>query len=757
MASALARLADALRGRLAYFDRQRFSRDLLASPGPPARSKPALAGMMRAVPIGLPARCEFSLANGSMACFFEFPYQKGGSRNGDSTAMSGHAISRAVLRPAAALLLLLAAALLLVPAPPAEPILTWDDLIAPLGVGRPVTRGYVLSPPRRGEANDVVYVARRRSGAAGHAGRVEVHVLDRGRWAGVFETRSFAIGYEAPRPGAPIASSPEDAQAVTEALAQAISNNDTGFLSVAAIPLPGEPEPPTITRVLERLSGMRGALIGILAGAALIVLVAAPGGPFAVAIVLVGLGLALRAPSLDVPFLHDQDVQRLLTGNLPLREIATGMGLRDRHPPLYFFILHFAQRFGQSETVGRALAVFAGALVGPALLFGAALLRGRVGPTAALGAFAATISPELVRRSREVSEIPLYGLIVIAAAASLVAAARDPRATRLAAVALSHGLALFTYYLAPFIAAAHAAVLARLRPGRRLVGAFSCGILLGAPALALGAVTLVRDWGARETARAFPGLAWGEHSPVEMLSLLGRIVAEALGLPVLALGLGAIGVGAARRDVGVIVPALGTAATAAGIALLSPIARVQGYYVTAVLPLAVLALAAAPEPQRSGWRAVWLAGLVLAIASSTVPLLSAARFLYVADAGAFMPRFAAEIARRPEETVVTVAHYDKTLLAYYLARADGRPISWYNLDDPRAKRIEGLVLVHAMDAGSEEAAARRLEQIVAGGPTLVIERDEFLLRRISERLDDCEQLLQAPTARLLRCTAWDSR
>jgi hypothetical protein len=55
-------------------------------------------------------------------------------------------------------------------------------------------------------------------------------------------------------------------------------------------------------------------------------------------------------------------------------------------------------------------------------------------------------------------EIPLFALIVIAAAASLVAAVGEPRRARLATVALSHALALLTYYLAPFVVAAHAPI-----------------------------------------------------------------------------------------------------------------------------------------------------------------------------------------------------------------------------------------------------------------------------------------------------------
>jgi hypothetical protein len=215
----------------------------------------------------------------------------------------------------------------------------------------------------------------------------------------------------------------------------------------------------------------------------------------------------------------------------------------------------------------------------------------------------------------------------------------------------------------------------------------------------------------------------------------------------------AVVAGTMRRDIAVITPALGAAATFAGIALLSPIARVQGYYIVTVLPLVALALAVLPEPKSVRLRVGWLAAQAIAIVLSTVPSLAGARSLYVADADAFMPRFARVIASRPDDTVVTVAHYDKTLLAYYLARLEGRSIAWDSIDSPAARRIEGLVLVHTFDAGSEESAVQRLESFLAAGPTLVIERDAFLLPKIVERLSRCERLLQAPSARLVRCGA----
>jgi hypothetical protein len=73
-----------------------------------------------------------------------------------ATALADGPSLRALL---AALLLLLAAALLVRPAlaPPAT--ITWETLLAPLAPGAPVVRGYMLSPPRRGEEHDVVFTA----------------------------------------------------------------------------------------------------------------------------------------------------------------------------------------------------------------------------------------------------------------------------------------------------------------------------------------------------------------------------------------------------------------------------------------------------------------------------------------------------------------------------------------------------------------------------------------------------------------------
>ncbi len=655
-----------------------------------------------------------------------------------------------ILRAAVAVVLLGLAALLLVPGPPEKPGVTWADLIAPLAVGEPLGRGFVLSPPRRGEAHDVVYVARRSAAPSQAEGRVEIHVVDRGRWNGVPETRSFGIAWEVPPRGSSIITSPEESGAVTRLLFDAIATNDTGFTSVDSIPLTAEPAAPMIVRVLDRLASPRGKIAAITTSLALILLIALPSGPPLVALILFAISLAIRVPVIDLPFAHDQDVQRMLTGNSSLTDIATGVGLQDRHPPLYFFILHCAQWFGQSEAIGRAPAVLAGALAAPALVIASVAMVGRATAATAIAGLAVAISPQLVARSREVSGIPLYGLLLLVAAASLVAACRRATLPRRLTLAASHTLSLFTYYLAPFVVAAHAGALFWRRPTGNVARAFISGVVAGTPALILGIATLLRDWSARDVARAFPAIAWGEHNPIQMGVEMAQIAVDAFGPILLAAVLIAALVGLRSRDFATIVPALGVLATFFAVALLSPIARVQSYYFTSALPLAALLLAVVPAHVGRWTGYAWTALLIIAIGFTTAPLAAANRTIYLPDSDAFMPRFAAAIMDRPEQTVVTIAHYDKTLLAYYLARANDRSINWRNWE-ASAKKIIPLVKVHALRIGAASKLVAELDHIIAEGAALVIERDAVTIPEIQRRLDACEILLAAPTGRLKLC------
>jgi hypothetical protein len=229
-----------------------------------------------------------------------------------------------------------------------------------------------------------------------------------------------------------------------------------------------------------------------------------------------------------------------------------------------------------------------------------------------------------------------------------------------------------------------------------------------------------------------------------------------------------------RRDVAVLAPIAGFVAAFLGIALLAPVARVQPYYLTAALPLGAVALAAAAHAPAGGLQLgvrgdgarshagrALLGLLAAAVALVSVPRLHQARSLYMPDPNAFMADFARTIAARPEHHVITVAHYDATLLAYYLARAYDVPMDWQRLGlegrtmrpAGTGKSIEVLAYAHALEDASERDAAEALRSARALGSVLVVERDEMRLSLVSEELDGCEPLLQAPGGRLVLCGA----
>jgi hypothetical protein len=554
-----------------------------------------------------------------------------------------------------------------------------------------------------------------------------------------------------------------DCLAVTQALEAAVRANDPGGAGpVDAIVLePGvAPTAPWVARAIARIPGPQGAGVAVGFGLVLVtwLLASLPRGRAWAAAWLAAVGLVLRLPELGLPFDRDQDVQRLFTGHLPIVEILTGAGLHDRHPPLYFLVLHVAEVFGQSETVARAPAAIAGALVGPAVLYGAWIARRRAGPGAALVALAVTLSVELVRRSRECSDMPLFALFAIATSATLVRASAEPSRRWRTAVVASHALALWTYYLAPLVLAGNLAMAwlvgLRSRPALRAV---AFGVLLGAPSLVLEVAIFVNDSSARAAADANPMMAWGKHGAAEMAAQLWRQTVDALGAPLLVVA-GLVALAAlARGRAAVLVPLSSLAATFAGIALVAPFARVQGYYIDTVLPLLALAVAAGLPVRRGA--TVCAAGVGLIVVFGVVPRLQDAYDLYTPSREAVMPALAEAAARQPERRILVTADYDTTILAYYLARRQGVPMDWDAMDSSeRGIRLRGLeqelvplVRVHSPGEDPDGVAVARVDEATRGGSVLVLTREGLGLTRLEARLSRCDVLAAGARGRLLRC------
>lgn len=658
----------------------------------------------------------------------------------------------------------IALAVVLVWPDPAKPRkVTWEDLLLPLVTGAEITRGYTLSPPRRGTERDVVFTARRDDPTLGPPARIEVHIVDKGHWPGIRETKSFGVAYETPRSQAP----PEDLEAVTEAIANHLRSNDTGYRGVTSLPLAADPPAPWMARTLEKARGIRGALalLGVCLALGFVSSQARYGDATAAGL-LFALGLLFRLPHLDIPFTHDQDVQRFFTGQAPLLEILTGKGLDDRHPPLWFVVLHGVGLFGQTETIARLPAVISGALIAPALLWATRQVRETAGLSAMFAGVVVAISPELLQYSREVSEIPFFSVLIICAV-GLVARLSKPTAPTSARRALTVVIALlaWTYYVAPLVVLGLVVALGVQRKLRKdVLVSLGWGIAAGAPAYLLGAWTIVRDHHARQVAAQFPTLAWGQRTPLEILIEMWRHASASVGEPILVLGaISGLLALRSRREPAAFVALIVAVMSAVGIAFASSIARVQAYYVVTLVPLFPLAVALGPSVQTVRSR-VWLLASAVCLLWFAKVSRPGSEFPYLQDGEAFMPRFASFVLQRSEKRIVLVAHYDATLLTYYLERFSGGRATWPQAEEsgwfvlPTSQRLLlPLAQAHGLTDSSGETLRMKLQEELEQEPLLVIERDTFVLAPVHEELQRCDILLTAPSARLLRCSARSQR
>ncbi|HWA72734.1 MAG TPA: hypothetical protein VG937_10380 [Polyangiaceae bacterium] len=631
----------------------------------------------------------------------------------------------------------------------------WQELLQPLNVGRPVAQGYVLEAPRRGFEGDIVFLTRKPGGDS----VVEVHVVPKGHWEGIQETRSFGVAYEAPASSAPVG----DSQAVTHALAAALRRNDPGGLSIANIGLT-RAVPADLPGAIATLESSRGRIAAALMCIGLIGLTKT-GGPLPAALVIFALGLALRAARLDLPFERGQDIQRVFTGHLPVREILTGIGLRDRHPPLYFLVLHVAQWFGQTEAIVRWPAVLAGSLLGPSLfaVFPPGALRRSA--TLVLSALGVAVAPALIRSSREVSEIPLFGLLVVASVASVTTSGSLGR-WRFVAIAAVHGLLFWTYYLAPIVVGMELCALL-LFGKREMARPVLAGLVLGLPAVGLGLLTFLRDRPARLAAAALPGLAWGENDTLTMATRALTAVAECFGPGTLFVALAggvfgmALGSGRGKLLSSVATAILG--GTLLGLAALAPWARVQPYYALTVAPLVGVSMPAALEAlYRWAWlRPVAATFLALNLTLGTAPALARSAAIWEAPLDEFGPRFAKIIAAHLHPRVITVMHYDATHMAWYLARRAGREVDWRSLRHDHEGKIhatafdaELIPVVNSHSADSSDAVAvGRLEALLLDRGALVVHRPLLPLHQVTGWLARCTLLDQTGVAELRWCEA----
>ena len=361
------------------------------------------------------------------------------------------------------------------------PSTTWRSLVAPLAPGREVARGYVLSAPARGHERDVVFRATRASDGSA----VEVHVVARGQWSGVRETRSFGVAWEEPRSRAPR----DDAEAVTEALRAAIARNDHGLGPVDAIPLDAA-RPVTLRDrglLALRLVGTRGPFPWWAVALSLAVAAAQRRREASRELVAVGVGaLALRVGfGAWGPFHINQQGALWIDGALhPDALRAYGPGFAE--------LYGLAARLVAPDTAVFALNAALGAVTAPLAMLVARRLRLSPGRALIAGMLVAA-DPVLLRVAATESYVtPVVALALAATWAFLTAAdpAVSDRRRRIALVLAGSLFAAQCIRVHPlgWIAASLVPLLVGAGVGWR--AALRCALVTGAVALATSGAVL---------------------------------------------------------------------------------------------------------------------------------------------------------------------------------------------------------------------------------------------------------------------------
>ncbi len=321
----------------------------------------------------------------------------------------------------------------------------------------------------------------------------------------------------------------------------------------------------------------------------------------------------------DQSFWYDEWVTTEGTDNNLVPHLLQQIATREGAGPPYFVLMWFwARLVGDGDVALRSFSAFAGLATVPVAHALARELgcRRRVALGAAL---LVAVNPMLVWYSQEARP---YGLLALAGAVSLLAAARAARTGRRADLVrwgLAAGFAVAVHYLALCLAVAELAVLARTRGiGRRdlAAGAAPLGatLVLLAPLFAVqrshgGNQSWIRSFALSYRLDEAGQLALTGPSPFRwppwalvagVLALGGLAVARRLGAPERR----AVAVAGGVAFAGVALP---VAAAAAGVD-----AVVGRYFVGALVPLLVAAAAALLGPRRP-WPGVLVAIAVVAL------------------------------------------------------------------------------------------------------------------------------------------------
>ena len=204
-----------------------------------------------------------------------------------------------------------------------------------------------------------------------------------------------------------------------------------------------------------------------------------------VAIVLAVLGFLTRLQDAAGKWLNGDEALHFLIANQPSLSVVYRDSLTNAHPPLFYFILHFWMRLGDSEVSLRLLSVLAGA----ATIWVVYLWLARWSPVWGLTtALLLALLPSLAGLDAEVRGYAILMLFMAGTLLTLEKAMAESSRTAMIMSALLLYAAILTHYSALFFAAAIGIVgllrVALTRPGRRFTVTWGA-TLVGAAALCL--------------------------------------------------------------------------------------------------------------------------------------------------------------------------------------------------------------------------------------------------------------------------------
>lgn len=650
------------------------------------------------------------------------------------------------------------------------------DLFAPVELGGELAPGWELSGLEA--AGDALVV---RLDPGGLAPALTVRLTRKDDNTGAFcRTPSFNIVFLSSSGEG--AKTPEEIQRAMDALCGLVEQNDRGQIELQRFGGPASTPPHLVWRWPGWPSLLVFLLLGVLVWAVLSLeparRAAAWAGAaverraFLVLLILLIPAAWLRLMHLDIPFDADYMTQRLFFGSLDIGDILLHRYEDQRHPQLFYLILHFFLYFGHSEWIARLPAVLFSLGSAVALFVLARPYLG--GVRSLLCVVLLMLSTSYFQHSRDVTDITLFVMLALLACHLFLRCLKEPRLSLLIAFAAVETAMFYTYYMAVLVALAQILALLVFARSRRFLGLW---IALGAAFLMAFfsfrdlALLMLEDMGARRVASQFPAHMWGEKAGAQILSefaaLLIPMAVFGVLTPLLALvGLYRWGRRSFKQPVFLLLVVLMVVSLVV-IGLAVALVRLRPYYLLFLLPpfmlFVVVGCLGLPDREGPGRgnrvirAAGWVVlGLVVFVHANDFAW-RAPRIISAEGRGHF--RKVGEVIRNqggpdtvaadPDmlHTILVYYCFPQPLLMYRNCEHSGHPVRC----EFGSRRFVSLTDMPRMQAGWEQEALERLRDI-EGRPFWFVYTDRFPNAPLLEHLRrNCEPRGEWAPLALYRC------